>query len=43
MNYDVGEKRKFWKEMSKVNWRKVESYNRIKNGNGRLAVGENEV
>ena len=31
------------KEMSNVKERKVESYSRIKNGNGRLAQGEDKV
>ena len=33
----------FWKEVSKVNGGKVEYFNRIKNGNGRLVLEEAEV
>ena len=43
MNEDVNGNRKFfWKELSNVKGRKVESCSRIKNGNGRLAQGEYE-
>ena len=41
MNEDVNGNRKlFWKEVSDAKGGKVESYSRIKNGNGRLAQGE---
>ena len=44
MNQGVrGNRTLVWKEVSKVNWRKLESCNRIKAGNGRLALGEDEV
>ena len=44
MNEDVNGNRKlFWKEMSNVKGGKVESCSRIKDGNGRLAQGEDEV
>ena len=44
MNEDVERNRKlFWKEVSKVNEGKVESCSRIKDGNGGLALGEDEV
>ena len=44
MNQDVNGNRKlFWKEVSKASGRKVESCIRIKDGNGRLALGEVEV
>ena len=44
INQDVnGNGKLFWKEVSKVNGRKVENFNRIKDGNGRLAQGEDEV
>ena len=44
MNKDVdGNRKLFWKLVSKVNRGKVESYSRIKNLNGRLALGEDEV
>ena len=44
MNQDVGGNRKlFRKEVTKVNRRKVESCSRIKDGNGRLELGEDEV
>ena len=33
----------FWKEVIKVNVGKVENSKRIKDGNGRLAKGEDEV
>ena len=43
MNQDVDENRKlFWEEVSEVNGGKVESCNKIKDGNGRLALGEDE-
>ena len=35
--------KKFWKEMSKMKGGKVESCSRIKDGNGRLPLGKNEV
>ena len=39
MNQDVNENRKFfWKEVIKANGGKVENSNRIKNGNGKLAL-----
>ena len=41
MNQDMNGNRKlFWKEVSKPNEGKVESCSRIKNGNGRLALEE---
>ena len=44
MNQDVNVNGKlFWKEVSKVNGRKVENSNRIKNGDERLALEEAEV
>ena len=44
MNQEVdGNRKLFWKEVSKVNGGKVESCSRIKNGDGRLAQGEGEV
>ena len=44
MNPDVDGNRKFfWKEVSNVNVRKVWSSHRIKDGNGRLVLGEDEV
>ena len=44
MNQDGnGNKKSFWKEVSNVKEGKVESCNRIKDGNGRLAQRENEV
>ena len=43
-NEDVNENRKlFWKKLSKAIGGKVEDYNRIKNGNGRLTLEEVEV
>ena len=40
----MGENRKlFWKEVSRINRRNVEGYSRIKDGNGRLALGEDEA
>ena len=44
MNQDVNGNRKlFWKEVSKAKGGKVESSNRIKDGNGRLILEEAEV
>ena len=44
MNEDmVGNMKLFWKDVSNTKGGKVESCSRIKNGNGRLAQGENEV
>ena len=44
MNENVNGNRKlFWKEVSNVKGRKVETCSRIKDGNGRLAQGEDEV
>ena len=44
MNEDVNGNRKlFWKELSNVKIGKVESCNTIKDGNGRLAQGEDEM
>ena len=44
MNQDVNGNRKlFWKEVTKANKGKVEDSNRIKDGNGRLALEEAEV
>ena len=44
MSKDVNGNRKlFWKEVSNGEGEKVESYNRIKEGNKRLAQGEDEV
>ena len=44
MNQDVNENRKlFWEEVSKANGGKAENSNRIKDGNGRLALKEAEV
>ena len=44
MNEDVnGNKKLFWKEVSNKKGEKVESCRRIKDGNGRLAQGEDEV
>ena len=44
MNEDVNENRKlFWKVRSIEKGGKVESCSRIKDGNGRLALGEDEV
>ena len=43
MNQDVNGNRKlFWKEVSKANGGKVENSNRIKDGNGRLVLKEDE-
>ena len=38
-----GNRNIFWNEMSKVNGRKEENSNRIKDGNGRLVLEEDEV
>ena len=44
MNQSVNGNRKlFWKEMVKKNEGKLESCSRIKDVNGRLALGEDEV
>ena len=44
MNQDVNRNRSFfWKEVSNVKGVKVESCSRIKDGNGRLALREDEV
>ena len=44
MNQDVGVNWKLvWKQVRKVNGGKVESYSRIKDGNGRVALGEDDV
>ena len=44
MNQDVNGNRKlFWKEMSKVNGGKVENSNQIKDRNERLVLEEAEV
>ena len=44
MNQDVdGNRKLFWKEVSKVNGGKVESCSRIMDGNGRLPLAEDEV
>ena len=44
MNQDVNGNRKlFWKEVSKANGGKVENSNRIKDGNGRLVLEESKV
>ena len=44
MNQDVNGNRKlFWKEVSKMNVGKVENSNRSKDRNGRLILEENEV
>ena len=43
MNQDVdGNRELFWKEVSKVNDEKVERCSRIKDENGRLALGEDD-
>ena len=39
----VGTRNLFWKEVSEVNGRKLESFWRIKDANGRLALGKDEV
>ena len=44
MNEDVnGNRTLFWKEVGELNRGKVGSYSRIKEENGRLALGEDEV
>ena len=44
MNENVNGNRKlFWKEVSNVKGGKVESCSRVKDGNGKLAWGEDEV
>ena len=44
MNEDVnGNRKSFWKEVSNAKGGKVESCSRRKDGNGRLAQGEDEV
>ena len=44
MNENVNGNRKlFWREMSNVKGGKVESWSRMKDRNGRLAQGEDEV
>ena len=44
MNEDVNRNRKlFWKEVSNVKGGKGKSCSRIRDGNGRLAQGEDEV
>ena len=44
MSQDVdGNRKLFWTEVSKENGGKMESCNRIKDGNRRLALGEVEV
>ena len=44
MNEDVnGDRKLFWKEVRNAKGGKVESCSRIKDGNGRLAQGEDEV
>ena len=44
MNEDVNGNRKlFWKGLSKVEWRKGGEFNRIKDGNERLVLEEVEV
>ena len=44
MNESVNGNRKlFWKEVSNAKVGKVESCNRIKDGNGRLAQGKDEM
>ena len=44
MNQDVNGNRKlFWKGVSKAYGGKVENFNRIKDGNGRLVLEEAEV
>ena len=41
--YVNGNRKLFWKEVSKANGRQVENSNRIKDGNGRLRLEEAEV
>ena len=44
MNEDMnGNMKLFWKEVSNAKGGKVESYNRINSGNGRLAQGDDEA
>ena len=44
MNEDVNRNRKlYWKEVSNAKGRKVDNCSKIKDGNGRLAQGEEEV
>ena len=44
MNQNVnGNMKLFWKEVNKANGSKVKNSNRIKDGNGRLALEEAEV
>ena len=44
INKDViGNRKLFWKEVSNVKGGKVESCSRVKDGNGKLAQGEDEV
>ena len=44
MNQDIdGNRKLFWNEVSKVNRGMGESCSRIKDGNGKLTLGENEV
>ena len=44
MNEDVtGNKKLFWKEVSKAKGEKVESCSRINDGKGRLAQGEDDA
>ena len=44
MNEDVNRNRKlFWKEVSNAKGGKVESWRRVKDGNGRLAQGEDKA
>ena len=38
-----GNRKFFWKEVSNAKGGKVESFSRVKDGNGRLAHGDNEV
>ena len=44
MNQDIdGNRKLFWEEISNMNGGKMESCSRIKEGNGGLALGEDEV
>ena len=44
MNQDMNGNRKlFWKEVSKANGGKVESCSRVRYGNGRFSLGKVEV
>ena len=44
MNEDVnGNSKLIWKEVSKANGGKVENFNRIKDGNGKLVLEEAEI